>query len=409
MNRKKAWLITLIVFFAGVSLAIVQNKVAPCILTIIEFFDINMATAGWLSSIFSVVAMATALPAALILARLGAKKCGIIALLCAVLGSFIGIFAGSIESLMVSRIIEGIGVGLISVVAPALISMWFPAEKRGLPMGVWGAWQMVAQSLTFFVGDSLTNRFGWQGLWYFGIAFLLLALVLFIWKVVSPPADQNYADVENTNYSFKEGLKSASSWFMGLSALFFCFACFGFVNWVAPYWSQAFGWDIGKANQYVSMIYFLEIGLVILVGFILDHTKHRKRIGLIAYALYACILFYCFRMNNPALIIPFCIIYPLLEGAIPTVFWTVIPQTVPKSALAGVAIGILGLTQNLGMVLGPPVTGYMIETFGWSLGSLPMVAAALLGLLFLALVKIYPPDIKKDTHQKDEKQMTLSN
>ncbi len=187
-GKRTAWIVTLVVFVAGVSLAFAQNKVAPIIPEVMNVFDISMASAGWLSSVFSVVALFTSLPAAFILARLGPRKCGIIALVCAVIGCFIGIFAGSIEVLMVSRIIEGIGVGIISVVAPALISMWFPAQKRGLPMGVWGAWQMAAQSLTFFVGDRLTMMFGWQGLWYLSMVILAISLVLYILQVKSPPA-----------------------------------------------------------------------------------------------------------------------------------------------------------------------------------------------------------------------------
>ncbi|MGV8084430.1 MAG: MFS transporter [Coriobacteriia bacterium] len=388
---RQAWVVTLVVFLGGIALAFAQNKVAPIIPTVMDAFSIDMASAGWLSSIFSVVALITSLPAAFILARLGSRKCGIIALVCAVVGCFMGIFAGRLPLLMVSRIVEGVGVGIISVVAPALVSMWFPAEKRGLPMGVWGAWQMVAQSLTFFAGAKLTAMFGWRGLWYMGMVILVLALVLYVLKVKSPPAGHNHADCENGSYSLLEGLKVPSVWFCGISTMCFTFACFGFVNWIASYWAHAFGWSIDKANGYVSFIYLVEIFLVILVGWALNHIKNRKLIAELAHLFYAVVLFLCFRLHNPSLIIPFCFLYALAEGSIPTAFWTLIAQTVPKPELAGVSIGVLGLLQNLGMLLGPPIAGWTIQHWGWNWGSMPMVFAACLGLTFFMFVKIYPP------------------
>ena len=268
--------------------------------------------------------------------------------------------------------------------------MWFPAAKRGLPMGVWGSWQMVAQSGTFFVGNYLTVSYGWQGLWWFGIIVLVIAIILFAMKISSPPTEENYADVETADVPLREGFKSKSAWLMSGAAMCFCFSCFGFVTWIAPYWSQAFNWDIDTANKYVSMIYLLEIGMVIAVGWCLDHIKDRKLFGKATFLLYAGILFLCFRMDNPALIIPFVIIYPFLEGAIPTAFWTLIPQTVEKPELAGVAIGILNTLQNLGIVLGPPITGAVIEAYGWSAGTIPITISSVVGVVLFSSVKIYP-------------------
>lgn len=386
-----AWIVLIAVFLTGVSLAYAQNKVAPIIPVLMDEYSIDMAGAGWLSSVFSVVAMISALPAAWIIGRLGSRACGLIAIIAALVGSVLGIVAGNVEMLMASRVIEGIGVGVISVVAPALVSMWFPAQKRGLPMGIWGAWQMAAQSLVFFIGAGVSDSWGWRGLWILGIVMLAVALFLYLWKVAAPPSEYNFADAENKKFSMIEGLKVPSVWFCGISTMCFTFACFGFCNWVASYWVDTFGWTMDEANNYVGWIYFIEIFLVIGVGFCLNYVKNRKRICEIAHLFYMVVLLWCFRMDDPNMIWIFCVVYALAEGSIPTTFWTLIAQTVPKPELAPVTIGVLGLLQNLGMLLGPPIAGFFIETFGWNWGSMPMVIAAGLGLFFFIFVKIYPP------------------
>ena len=132
MKTKRAWIVAFATIFAGISLALVQNKVAPCMTTLMGAFNIDMATAGWLSSLFSLVGIVMAIPASIVLNKLGPKKGGIVALACAILGSLIGVFTDSVPVLMASRIVEGVGVGLMSVIGPSLIGHGgFPEAKRG--------------------------------------------------------------------------------------------------------------------------------------------------------------------------------------------------------------------------------------------------------------------------------------
>lgn len=58
-----------------------------------------------------------------------------LAIAIAFFGAIVGLIAPSFELLMFSRVIEGVGVGMISVVAPSAIAMWFPPEKEVCPWG----------------------------------------------------------------------------------------------------------------------------------------------------------------------------------------------------------------------------------------------------------------------------------
>jgi predicted MFS family arabinose efflux permease len=388
-KKATAWIVVIVAFLGGLALANVQNKVPPCVLVVMDYFQIDMTTAGWLTSVFAIMGMISAVPAAYVLNRLGPKRCGVISLACAIIGSLIGVFTSNLALLLFSRVIEGVGVGIIAVVGPSLISMWFPAEKRGLPMGLWGSWMMVSQSLLFFVGGSLTVAFGWQGMWWFTLGICVVVAILYQWKVDSPPPELNHADQETENFDFKGAFKSSSTWFLAGAGMIFTLCCFGFATWIATYWSETFNWDIDAANKWVSIMYALEIPIVIGIGWCLDRTKHRKIIGILGFVLYSGILFYCFRMDNPALIIPFIIVYPLLEGIIPTVYWTVCPSTAKKPEHVGVSLGILNVGLNLGTLIGPPMTGFLIENYGWTTATIPLAIAALIGAVLMWRVKLY--------------------
>ena len=175
--KGRAWAIMLIVFLAGIAMAWAQNKVVPVIDIVQVQLNVGMSVAGWISSIFCVMGIVLALPAAGMMRKMGVKASGILALGATIVGTLIGIFAPNEVILLISRVIEGFGLGLISVIAPAVISMWFRPEERGLPMGIWGAWQMVAQAGTFLFAGNILGLFGgdWKGLWWVGLILLIVS------------------------------------------------------------------------------------------------------------------------------------------------------------------------------------------------------------------------------------------
>jgi predicted MFS family arabinose efflux permease len=289
MNTRRAWTVALVTIFAGVALGLVQYKVAPCMTTLMNAFSIDMATAGWLSSLFSLVGIVVALPASIILKRFGPKQGGLFALLCAIAGSLIGVFAQNAAVLMASRVVEGIGVGLIAVIGPTLIAMWFPEAKRGLPMSIWGAYQMGAQAVMFFLGGVLTTGFGWQGMWWFALAVCVVSLVFYLLCVKSPRPTESHANVESEEVSLLKGIKSPSTWMISLATMLFSVGCFGFVNWIATCWVQIYGWSEGEANMWVGFFSIGGVVAAVVIGALLNRVSNRRRFGVVALIVYGVV------------------------------------------------------------------------------------------------------------------------
>lgn len=391
MNTKKAWVVALVTIFAGVSLALVQNKVAPCMELLQGAFGIDMATAGWLSSLFSLVGVIIAIPAAVILNKWGPKRSGIVALVCAIVGSLIGLVFDSVPILMASRVIEGMGVGLIAVIGPALIASWFPEAKRGLPMSIWAVYQMGAQAVMFFMAGILTTNFGWQGMWIFGMVACVVALILYILCVKSPRPEDSFADVESEDVSIIEGMKSPSTWIMAVVTLLFCVGCFGFVNWVATYWSSVP--SIGEsANMWVGYFSLAAVVAAIIMGAVLNHIKNRRVFGLAALVLYGIVALFGLTLDNPAPLIIFTIVYGFMDAGFPCVLWTMTAQTVKKPELAGVATGVVCIGFNLGILIGPPVIGAVADSFGWTAAGWAIAACCIAAAVLLLFVKTYSVD-----------------
>ena len=387
--NKNAWRVTFAAVFAGLAIAIIQNKVVPCITVLQDTFSIDAGTAGWLSSAFCVMGIVMAFPGALIVEKIGLKRTGLLSLLFGLIGTGIGMLSRSVPMLLVSRVIEGAGAGLIAIVVPSLISLWFAPEKRGLPMSIWSTWQIVAQSLCFLFGLTLTNALSWRGLWGAGGIITVLAALFFVLFVRVPDAGRENAEApaRSESVSFSRALKSPAVWLVCLAMMFFTFSNFGFVTWVAPSWAELFAMDPDVCNRYISIMYIFALPVSVLFGFILNRVDH-KRFAVFSYLLYALISASAFILPSSSLILPFIILYPFAESAICAAMWTLVPEAAGDARFVAVAMALFGLLQNVGMLLGPPFSGAVKDRFGIAAVAAAVLIPALIGTALVALAKI---------------------
>lgn len=81
-------------------------------------------------------------------------------------GAAVGAVAGSGELLLGSRVIQGIGAGIVSPAALAGAISGFPPAKRGMALGIWGAGSGMANLAGPLIGGALTVLLGWRADWW---------------------------------------------------------------------------------------------------------------------------------------------------------------------------------------------------------------------------------------------------
>lgn len=382
------WAACLAAIFGGMALALLQNKLTPVMGVIMDAFGIDMATAGLLSTIFTVMGVVMALPAAGMLKKFGPRTSGLIAFACAIAGSVVGIATEDVAVLMASRVIEGTGIGIIAVLAPSVISMWFPPEKRGLPMGIWGSWMMVSQTALFFTGTAITDAWGWRGMWMLGIGVCLVAAALFAVFVKSPAPEDSFADVEADDVTVMGGLASAPQWLLALGALCYTFCCFTFANWISTYWGEVTDWGAAGVNNWVAILFLVEMVYTWIVGFVLDRVRNRKLVGVVGLVVYGALGVVAFSATSDLAIRVFTFTYTIFEALAVTAMWAVAPECGREPRYAGVALGVLNIGLNLGTLLSAPVSGAIQQQFGWSGVGYSFLAVAIVGAVAFALVKL---------------------
>lgn len=386
---RRAWMVMWAVYFASLAVVINQFKVPPVMHILLKELDITMAQGGWMMSVFFVAGVLLSLPAAFFNDKFGPKTTGIIALACTAMGSIIGGFSVNLEILLIGRIIEGIGFGVIAVVAPAVIAMWFPPEKRGLPMGIWASWVPVGSFIMFNLAYPIQSYLGWHGVWWFGTVVALVALTYYAIVVTTPLSETMNVNKErskahNQIRTMIEGLKHPNAWLLGLAFAGFGFATNGFTSFAPQYFNQVHGVFGEKANFYASLSPMMSIFSTIIAGWVIVKLRNTKLVLVVSAGLTMVLYAFAFRLPSASWIIPTMLLMGFVPGFIATANFTLAPETMPTPALIGFALGINNLLFNLGSFFGPPIIGNVISQGNWSSGTYPL-ALAFLVTFFISL------------------------
>jgi MFS family permease len=388
-----AWVILTVVFLAGVAGPLNQFKVPPVMPVLINAFHMDIANAAWLMSIFSVTGFILAIPAGFIMQRFGPKAMGLASVAFVVAGSVMGATATSATSLLISRFIEGVGMGLIGVVGPAAIAMWFPAEARGLPMGVWATWVPVGNIVMFNTAPMLSGLFGWQTVWWTGAAFAAAALVLYALLFRLPRPDEMAAPAANVEADAQlpaglgKAMANASLWLISLSFLCFNVLVLAINTYYPTFLTTVRHLDLSRAAFLTSLIALMAVFSSPLGGMISDRIGSRKKLVALPLAVMGAMFLFPFQVSVGS-IAAVMIVIGIFFGPIPTATFAAVPEVMPSPRLIGIGMGVVALGQNLGMVIGPAMFGKIVDSMGWSAAGYALIPVAAIGVVAVLLARV---------------------
>lgn len=98
------------------------------------------------------------------------------------------IFAGSVNQLIVLRILMGVGAALIMPATLSIITNVFPREERGRAIGVWAGTAAIGIGLGPLAGGLLLEVFSWSSVFLINVPVAIVALLLGI-KLVPDSRD----------------------------------------------------------------------------------------------------------------------------------------------------------------------------------------------------------------------------
>lgn len=130
---------------------------------------IILPVTGWLSSFFGRKQL---LVTCIIIFTLSSALCGA---------------ATSLSMLIVARVLQGIGGGVLQPTAQAVLMESFPFEKRGQAMSIYGMGIIVAPIIGPTLGGWITDNYSWRWIFYINVPVGILAVLMALWFIENPP------------------------------------------------------------------------------------------------------------------------------------------------------------------------------------------------------------------------------
>jgi EmrB/QacA subfamily drug resistance transporter len=156
--------------------------------------------------------------------------------------------APSMESLIAARAIQGIGGAIVMPLTLTILSDAFPAERRGVALGIWGAIGGLAVASGPLVGGAVVEGISWQWIFWLNVPIGILLIPLAVARLRETHGPDKALDLP--------GLALASVGLLGL--------VWGLVNGNGEGWAST------------EIVASLTAGVVFLVAFVLWELRARE-------------------------------------------------------------------------------------------------------------------------------------
>ena len=194
MNAKLNSRMQLIILFiiAASLVTIAQSIITTGVVYLMSDFSVSSTQAQWSYSVFLLVVGVMIPLSAYISRRFNAKTIFFFSLSIFLLGSIICYFSTSLIILIIGRILQGIGNGIIMPYVQILLLRTIPEEKWQTYMGLYGLVIAIAPVLGSFIGGFVITIYGWRELFSFFTVATIIILVLGIIFVKDNTPSEDY-------------------------------------------------------------------------------------------------------------------------------------------------------------------------------------------------------------------------
>ncbi|TBL74693.1 DHA2 family efflux MFS transporter permease subunit [Paenibacillus thalictri] len=143
---------------------------------LMKTFELSAATAQWLTTGYLLTLGILVPVSGLLLQWFTTRQLFISALAFAIAGTLLGALSFSFELLMVSRVLQAIGTGLLLPLMFNTILIIFPPHKRGAAMGIVGLVIMFAPAAGPMLAGLMIEFLSWHYIFWFSLPLLILSL-----------------------------------------------------------------------------------------------------------------------------------------------------------------------------------------------------------------------------------------
>ncbi|MEW9673063.1 MFS transporter [Ammoniphilus sp. 3BR4] len=387
MFRNYRWTVLLMLFFAMVINYIDRAAISVAMPFISERFQLDPTQKGMIFSSFFIGYALFNFIGGYLSDRMGPKKVFSWSMLIWSLFCGLTALAFNFWSLFIIRFFFGIGEGPIGSTANKTVNNWFPVKERARAVGINQAGGPLGGALAGPVVGFMAIYLGWE------YAFLVLAVIGIMWMIawnqmfVDDPvkhpkvakkelekilegreSSPTQARITGAKLSLFEILKQPAVLVTGVSLFCFNYILFFFLTWFPTYLTDAKNLSIAEMSI-VTSIPWLVGALGYTFGGVLIDTIYKltgrqlfsRKIVLVICLLSASICIGWSGLTDSVFeAVAFMTVGIGFMYLTAPAYWAIIQDSV-SSENVGSASGFMHAMGNISGIIGPTVTGFMIQ------------------------------------------------
>ncbi|ODA40642.1 DHA2 family efflux MFS transporter permease subunit [Desulfosporosinus sp. BG] len=169
----------LFVVIIGTFMSILDSSIVNiAIPKLMAVFGVSLDSVQWILTAYT-LALAAIIPLTVYLGEiLGTKKLYIIALAMFTMGSLVCGFAWSNSSMIVFRVIQALGGGMIMPVGMSIILEVIPPHERGMAFGFYGIAAMAAPAIGPTLGGFIIEKLDWRMLFLVNVPIGIVGVIM---------------------------------------------------------------------------------------------------------------------------------------------------------------------------------------------------------------------------------------
>ena len=178
LSSQKRTLIFICLVVSGIASSTMATAMTTALPNVVEYFGISTSVGQWITSGYS-LAMGVVMPlTAFLITRFPTKKLYLTGIGSFILGLLISIFAGNFGIMMVGRVLQACGNGVLMSAAQVVILTVYPIEKRGTMMGTYGLATTAAPIIAPTIAGLMIDAFGWKSIFYVVLVIMAFSFIL---------------------------------------------------------------------------------------------------------------------------------------------------------------------------------------------------------------------------------------
>lgn len=177
LNDKKRLLIFINILISGIATSMLSTAMSTALPAVIAYYGVSLTTGQWVTSGYS-LAMAIVMPlTAFLVKKIPTKKLYISGILFFIVGELLSIIAPVFGIMMIGRVLQAIGNGILVSMGQVIILTMYGPEKKGTMMGWYGMATAGAPIIAPTIGGILVETIGWKYIFIFTLIIMILSLI----------------------------------------------------------------------------------------------------------------------------------------------------------------------------------------------------------------------------------------